>query len=203
MTSLPAVVETTPVSDDLATDVIVDRFLTRVAALTPAQWGTLDAIGQRFQGGDPIARWTRMRRLLAAFDDVPALRDVLTAVGVVGGLALGAVASVERALAAGTRDRAARRHTWRRLADRAASEATRRRAMESAESPLGARVRWERERLVAIAVAQPRGPGAAMPCLMLALTALRLRRALTPRAFSEMYELVDGVIPSGSIGATA
>ena len=43
----------------------VDRFLARVTRLTPAEWGRLDAIGERNLSGDPIDAWEAHRVGLA------------------------------------------------------------------------------------------------------------------------------------------
>lgn len=200
VTTLPAVIETTPVSNDLATDVVIDRFLARVAALTPAQWGTLDAIGQRAGARDPISRWRHVRRYLGAIPQ-PALRDVAATIGMLGGYAIDAADAVEHTVETllGTGPR--RRERWRALAERARAERVRREAQPVAADtpPLTARVRWELNRLTEIAGAQPRGPGDALWCLGLGLMALRGRVGMTPDGFAEMYELVEPVIPAASL----
>ena len=195
MSNLPTVVETTPVSDDLATDVVIDRFLARVAALTPTQWGILDAIGQRAEARDPVSRWRQIRRHLGV---VPAsvLRDVLAAAMTVGDYVVGLGAEIEGAFASVV---LGRRDARRRLAERVRVERV---ALESAQQDLPAlapRVRWEATRLAEIARAQPRGPGDALRCLSLALLALRFRSKTSPRGFAEMYELVEPVIPAASL----
>jgi hypothetical protein len=205
VTALPAVVETTPVSDDLATDVVVDRYLARVAALTPAQWGTLDAIGQRFQAGDPIARWRRVRRYLAVLERAPVLRDLLTVVGFASGYVADVAdrvsAEIEHALLG--RPRTLKR--WRALAEGAPvdPEAARLPWRDGRRSPRAERMRWEVQRVTEIATAQPRGPGDAASCLLMGLIALRTRREIPTSAFTELYELVEPVIPAATIGAAA
>jgi hypothetical protein len=200
VTTLPAVVETTPVSDDLATDVVVDRFLARVAALTPAQWGTLDAIGQRAGARDPISRWRLTRRHFGAVP-VPVLRDLMATVAMLGDYAIGAGVAVESAIESLVRPHATRRERWRRLAERARTEQTRLSAepVPRDAPPFVARMRWEMARLLEIANAQPRGPGDALRCLVLGVMALRLRSRTTPSGFAEMYELVEPVIPAASL----
>ena len=204
MTALPTVVETSPVSDDLATDMVVDRFLARVAALTPAQWGTLDAIGQRAGAGDPVSRWRRTRRYLGAIES-PTARDVLAIVAAAGGMILDLGATVERTIEQALLGRAERRERWRQVSDRMRVEQARvQRAARAREgSPTATRIAWETARLMEIATAQPRGPGEAASVLAIGLLALRLRRRMTARAFAEMYELVESVIPADAIGATA
>src|SRR5689334_22215372 len=82
MSQLPAIAPVqTPTS---AREARVDRFLARVGALTPRQWGELDAIGQRFEASDPIAWWERSRRLAAFASRAPLLEDVRRVVGFVG-----------------------------------------------------------------------------------------------------------------------
>jgi hypothetical protein len=200
VTALPTVVETSPVSDDLATDMVVDRFLARVAALTPAEWGTLDAIGQRAGAGDPISRWRRARRYLGAIES-PAARDALAVVGAAGGWILDLGATVEQTIEQAFVGRRAQRERWRQLSDRTRAEQARvQRAARAREgSPTASRIAWETARLVEIATAQPRGPGEATSVLAVGLLALRLRPRLTARAFAEMYELVEPVIPAASL----
>lgn len=195
MSAVPAVVETTPVSNDLATDVLVDRFLSRVAALTPAQWGALDAIGQREGARDPVSRWKRARRQLAIVD-APVLRDALAIVGTIGGYAIDAADAVEWALS----DAIWGRGAWRRRASaRLASGAAPAIPLNDDVLP-SARFEWETRRLTEIALRQPRGPGDAAGPLALALVALRMLGRRNVRAFKEMYGSVESVIPAASLG---
>ncbi len=47
-------------------DRLVSRFLDRIAALSPAEWGRLQAIAERQLAGDPVARWRRASRVAAS-----------------------------------------------------------------------------------------------------------------------------------------
>lgn len=161
-----------------ARDARVDRYLARVAALTPRQWGELDAIGQRVEASDPIAWWQRSRRMAALAGRFPGLED---AVSVFGFVAIG-VEDVVRLV----RGRSARGWAIRRPLPASASPETRRFAARF-------------ETLADTAGAQPGGPGAAMHCLTLGLLAVWMRDALTPDGFARLYELVEPVIPSSSL----
>lgn len=180
MTTLPA---TAPVqSPTSARDALADRYLARVAALGPRQWGELDAIGQRFAASDPVSVWHRARTLAAFAGQFPVLEDAMTVVGFVGmgiGDLLGAV---RRGL--GDRSRTAMVQT-RTPMPSASSEARQ----------LGARIATLRD----AALLQPGGPGAAMDVLTLGLVALWIRHLLPAPAFERVYALVDPVIPLASL----
>ncbi|GLC23561.1 hypothetical protein [Roseisolibacter agri] len=154
-------------------DAVVDRWLARVARLGPAEWGRLDAIGQRFVAGDPMSRWQRAARLSAAGAAVPALPALQQALAVVGfGVEL------VRDLTGGTHDGPRRP----RDAPPSADPRTRRRVAQVQSL-------WD------LGHAQPGGGGAAMSCLMLGLAALHARPLLPADAFARLYALVEPVIP--------
>ena len=174
MTTLPV---TAPVqSPTSAREARADRFLARVAALTPRQWGELDAIGQRFEAADPLAWWERSRRLAAFASRIPAAEDVLRVVGFVS-MGIGDLA---RAVTGRGRPR------FPRPALRGATGEVR---------EIGSRL----ESLWDVAATQPGGPGASITCLALGLLALWMRDHLSADGFAELYGLVEPVIPAASV----
>ena len=176
MTTLPA---TAPVqSPTSAREARADRFLARVGALTPRQWGALDAIGQRFEGHDPIAWWERSRRMAAMAGRNPAIEDIVSVVGFV----VNGASDVVRLIRGGPE------RSWRTRTPRAPN------------APPEVRAFLARfETLQDTAAAQTGGPGAAMHCLVVGLIALWMRDTLTPDGFARMYELVEPVIPAASL----
>ena len=157
----------------------VDRFLARVARLTPAEWGRLDAIGERHLSGDPIARWRRSARMTTVVARMPQLARSLAVLGfgtelvrdaLRGDVALARIGEVRRPADAPPHAHAV---TRRMIAD--------------------AQALWD------AAEAQPGGRRSAFPCLVLALVALQLRDRMPAEAFTAWYELVEPVIPAASV----
>ena len=156
----------------------VDRFLARVARLTPAEWGRLDAIGERFLSGDPIARWRRAERLTTVAARVPQLARTLAVLGFGSELVRDAIGGGARADARGAH----------RPADAPPhAHALTRRTISDAQAL------WD------AAEAQAGGRRTAYPCLVLALVALQLRDRMPAEAFTAWYELVEPVIPAASV----
>jgi hypothetical protein len=176
MTTLPTQPPVqTPTS---AREALADRFLARVAALSPREWGELDAIGDRFLASDPIALWRRARHFAALAARVPGIEDLVTVVGFVG---LG-VAEVLWAVGGGRRGR------WlapKRLPPNAPAEAR--------------QLVGRMETLWDVASLQPGGPGPAAECLTVALLALWTRHLVPEEAFARVYSLVEPVIPARSL----
>ena len=155
---------------------LADRFLARVAALTPAEWGRLDAIAQRETAGDPIARWRRIRRVTGLGSEPEWLQAGLAAL-VFGLEMVQSVATLVR----GDRLLPAPRAG----ADHLTAEA---RALDERVRAL-----WD------TAQAQPGGQREATRVLTMALVALWSRALLSPAAFARQYELVEPVIPIRSL----
>jgi hypothetical protein len=161
----------------------VDRFLARVARLTSAEWGRLDAIGERFLSGDPIARWRRAERITMLAARLPQLARTLAVLGFGTELVRDAVG--RDALG---RDALGRLRGVRRPADAPpGAHALARRTIPDAQAL------WD------VAEAQPGGGRSAYACLKLALVALQLRDRLPAEAFTAWYELVEPVIPAASV----
>jgi len=155
-------------------DAVVDRWLARVARLGPAEWGRLDAIGQRFTAGDPMSRWQRAARVSAAGAVLPALEHGLAV--------LGFGVELVHDLLGGARDGP------RRPRDAPPSADPRTRRLVAQAQSL-----WD------LGHAQAGGGGAAMSCLTLALAALYARPLLPPEAFARLYALVEPVIPAADV----
>ena len=157
----------------------VDRFLARVTRLTPAEWGRLDAIGERNLSGDPIARWRRSARVTTLLARMPQFARTLTVLGFGTELVRDALRG-DAALA--------RIERVRRPADPPPhAHALTRRTIADAQAL------WD------TAEAQPGGGRSAYPCLVLAMLALQLRDQMPAEAFSAWYELVEPVIPAASV----
>jgi hypothetical protein len=161
-----------------ARDARVDRYLARVATLSPRDWGELDAIGQRFAANDPLAWWERSRRMAAMAARYPAVEDFVSVVGFV----VNGASDVARLIRGGPE------RTWRARTPRAPNASPEVRAFLA-----------RFETLQDTAASQPGGPGAAMHCLVIGLIALWMRDTLTPDGFARMYELVEPVIPATSL----
>jgi hypothetical protein len=157
----------------------VDRFLARVSRMTAAEWGRLDAIGERHLSGDPIARWRRAERMTTLVARMPQLARTLAVLGF----------GTELVRDALRRDDARTRLGGaRRPADASPhAHALTRRTVADAQAL------WD------AAEAQPGGGRSAYPCLVLALLALQLRDQLSAEAFTAWYELVEPVIPAASV----
>lgn len=158
-------------------DAVVDRWLARVARLGPAEWGRLDAIGQRFTAGDPMSRWQRAERTSALAAALPALERALAVVGFGAEL---------------VRDLTGRsRRGW--------SDARRPRDASPSAHPRVRRLVAQLQTLWDLGEAQPGGAGAAMPCLVLAMVALHARPQLPADAFARLYALVEPVVPAAGV----
>jgi hypothetical protein len=159
----------------------VDRYLDRVAALTPAEWGRLDAVGARLRGNDPLTRWRRARRFAAegsvfAWMEWPAT---------FAHLGFEVVGNVVHALDG---DEAAAR-LLRRLFP----------PDNLPRSPEAERMCAQMLRLREITDAQLGGRGAAMSVLMMGLLALHRGHFRSPDALARIYSLVEPVIPLASL----
>lgn len=151
-------------------DAVIDRWLARVARLGPAEWGRLDAIGQRFAAGDPISRWQRADRVAALAAALPPLVRAMAVVG------FGAELVYD--LLGGPR-----------------SQGRRPRDVAPSAPPGVRRLVAQAQALWDLGEAQPGGAGAAMSCLTIALLALRARPQLPAAAFARLYALVEPVLP--------
>lgn len=156
----------------------VDRFLARVAALGPAQWGRLDAIAQRVFAADPIARWQLAGHVTASAAIPPAVQQTLRSF-VFGMSVLGDVAGLVRP----RRERARRRPPP--LPPSANAEA---RALDA----------WLRS-LLDLHEAQPGATDQTVEVLAFALWALHLRDRVPAATFARLYAPVEAVIPLASV----
>lgn len=178
---------------------LIDAFLARVGALTPAEWGRLDAIGSRISGVTPLALLDRARLDGAAFGLWRLMpRQVAT------GTALAGRAAFWTAVGALTLSNLLLDPTLTG-SRRRAEEAKLRAAQLEARHPELARTREDYRRLQAICAANPRplGEGAiytgAGRALLISLLALECR-VLRPLAeFETLYALVEPVIPLTSL----
>lgn len=168
----------TPVS---AREALVDRFLARLAALSPRQWGELDAIGQRLHASDPITLWATARRLSAFTSKAPAFEDVSTVITFVS-MGLGRLANLGR-----------RRPSRPERPYYATPHA---RSYPDSETRAFAQ---RMDTLTDIQHHQPGGPGDAGACLWVAMSALWQRDHLTPEGFARLYAPVEPVIPFASL----
>lgn len=163
-----------------AREALVDRFLARVAALSPRQWGELDAIGQRFTASDPVAVWERAQLFAAFAGRAPVLEDVLTLVGFVG-------FGVAELFTIG------RRRKFR--VDLPNGRLTRRPDATPETRALLDRI----ETLMDVASHQAGGPRESTLALGLALAALWTRDHMPAAAFARIYALTEPVIPFASL----
>jgi hypothetical protein len=161
-------------------EALADRFLARVAALTPEQWGRLDAIGQRDAAGDPVARWRRARRVAAVAVETPWLESVVTAVALTGEVAMDVAGAL--------------RDAWRPPAPAPSRVALRRQPTPESRA-LGERLETLRD----TARARAGGQGDAGRVLTWGLLALWQRPHVAPETFARQYELVEPVIPIRSL----
>lgn len=158
-----------------AREALADRFLGRVAGLTPEEWGRLDAIAQREHAGDPLARWRHARRFVSG-DVGGALAATVIAglslvVDVAGSVLVAVSPSRARALAAPRARRPLR------------------------DVALDRRLATLRD----TARARAGGEGDATHILIVALVALWERHRLPRETFVRWYELVEPVIPLDSL----
>jgi len=157
-----------------------DAFVARVAALTPAEWGRLDACGDRLSGSSVFARWERARvqgallRIGRQKEGAPA-GDVHVLELVVKTLAWMFGEGDARAV-----------HRMPPLPDSAPPQA-----------------RGLIDRFLAIRDLSARQPGGAEgnapACLHYALLALTYRAMLPPASFNQLYGPVEPVIPFASL----
>jgi hypothetical protein len=180
-----------PVATLDPTEAAIDRFLARVRALTPRQWGELDAVAQRLLAGDLVSRWRAARRATAGADN-PVLRDLLSITEVVIGTAVQAASSVLGARRSGAPGEGGGGSRFAR----ATLSVLRPTGRPSKRSDL--LVRASRE-LTDLAEVQPGGPGDATVCLHQALIAVWRRPMLSSTAFAEMYAPVEPFIPAASL----
>src|SRR5215208_633927 len=159
-------------------DPVTDAFLGRVRALTPAEWGRLDAAGAPLAGGSLLARIERAS--LGAELGLMAVRGISSVLWETfwdePAELVGLVRGVSEEL---SRDRALRRdpeHLAR---------------LRATPNPL--------RELLEIAERQPGGPRAAYQALWYALTAVMLRASLPPHARARLYSYAERVIPYASV----
>jgi hypothetical protein len=156
----------------------VDRYLERVAALSPADWGRLDAAGQQLAASDPMAIWRRARRMSSMELMPPAAEGLMTVFIAVSDL----VGRLVHALGG--------------------SDPARRTFAAHAGKPPNAevdRMFAQIQRLYDIADAQPGGRRDAVHALAEGMLALHTRQARTPKSFRRAYAPVEPVIPAASL----
>jgi hypothetical protein len=155
-----------------------DRYLERVAALSAAEWGRLDAAGQQLAVSDPMAAWRRARRATSVGIVPPAVESVMGVMSAVEDL----VKRVASALGLGS------------VVERIAAA--------DPDGPLdadGERMQAQYRRLTEIASAQPGGARDAIHALSEGLLALHTRHLRTPKSFRRAYAPVEPVIPAASL----
>ena len=197
-------------------DPVLWRFVARVQALTPAEWGKLDALAAPIAGRTPIARARRLRLLTATFRDwwrTPT-RELARAV------ANHPWRSVEFALDIAPEVlrpsylkemRRAWKDAWR---DAATGKCPERPELPpdippEVKAQLDAELAANEARaedsmrasraIFAAAKAQQLGPGAAYWALMFADLALYSRESLTPELRTRLYAYMEPVIPYASL----
>ena len=181
-------------------------FLTRVASLTPAQWGRLDAAAARLKGGGLLTRWTRARRAGAAMGYEPWIRAITTPAAFMGEALLDAGFALRRAYHTAEsigEAKSARQRVEDAL--RQYERMTQQKTERSRPTTTGfdaARVHAHFERLTAVARAQPGHLlGDASDCLFAALYGVLMRPNLMADAFDELYSPVEPTIPAASLDA--
>jgi hypothetical protein len=184
-------------------DARADRFLARVAALTPAEWGRLDAIGAEHVAQDAWGAVSRVRQTAALLDGLPA-GPVLGAV--FGGMtALFLAVDLARVGVAGLLGVPRPAGWMRRPADRPEAPAG---APLSPEAAASRRVTARLQRLHDLAGAQPGGVGPSVAVLGMALVAagapdeagLRAPDGRPKAVLAALYAPVEPVIPFASLG---
>ena len=161
-----------------------ERFLARVAALTPEEWGRLDAVGQRLGGRDVVSRVERaawIGRMIAASLGRPEAAPVAAAFGLVAELAGDVVGLV--------RPRRARRGWPRRL--------PRPEGIRSPEAE--ARFRYF-DRLWAAVPPVGGAPAPALSALGPALVAIFMSTQRSGAAAMQLYAPVEPTIPFATLG---
>jgi hypothetical protein len=155
-----------------------DRYLDRVAALSPAEWGRLDAAGQQLVATDPMAAWRRARRATSTGLVPPAVEGALGVMDAIEEFvkrvaqALGLGGAVERIAPSGT---------------------------DAPRDADAERMRVQFQRLDEIAAAQPGGARDAIHALSEGLLALHTRHLRSPKSFRRAYASVEPVIPAASL----
>lgn len=181
---------------DATAEARAERFLARVAALTPEEWGRLDAIAQRQYAGDLLTRLERVQRTArmsdAAWRQVPRSREAVVVMRSTQLLLV--TTSIVREL----RDWVLRheREPWRwppRMRDGATASPQTQRILAALET-------WT-DRLMTVAAAQPGGLGLATSLLCMALSVLLSGGPELMPLAAEIYEPVEPVIPFASLDA--
>lgn len=185
-------------------EALVEKFLARVEALTPAQWGQLEARGERVSGVSPFAMLDHAK-LDAATWGLRSLFDppVATGIALSSRMALwGTVGLIGATGILGSRrpsaDSAARREEHRRKRDEMFSR-----------SPYAVRLHAWSQRLIQSVLAHPGGPKSMLgvPCASAALRyglfAIIGRPRLTDEIFAAAYSIVEPVIPFASLDRSA
>lgn len=168
-------------------DARAERFLARVAVLTPAQWGQLDAIGARELTPDVIGAIRRARTMTEMFEALPVPGSGRL---VLDGIALLAFAvDLGRAVVDVPRRALGRERTpaWLRRPGSRAGAAT-------LADLTGARL----QRLYDLAAAQPGGVGPSQVLLSMALIAAQTSKSEVD--VRPLYGPVESFIPFASLG---
>jgi hypothetical protein len=173
-----------------------ERFLARVAALTPAEWGRLDAIAQRRSAGDLLTRLERVQRTARMAGGMWP-KETRSREAVVWKRTMQLLAVTFTAVRE-LRD-------WVTLRERKPWQRPPRLSRSAAGSPqsrrmLSAMEEWS-ERLLDLAEAQPGGPGLAACSLYLALSAMLCGGPSTMQLLADFYAPVEPVIPFASLEA--
>jgi hypothetical protein len=202
-----------------AHDPVLWRFVSRVQALTPAEWGKLDALAAPIAGRTPIAGARRLRLLTAMFRDwwrKPA-RELARAVadhpwlGVEFALEIAPdvlrpsfLKEMRRAAKDGWQYAATGKRPERpELPPDLPPEAKAKLEAELAENDARAEdIRRASQAMWSAAKAQPLGPGAAYWALLFAEVAIYSRDSLTPELFARLYAYMEPVIPYASLTTT-
>ncbi len=185
-------------------EALVEKFLARVEALTPAQWGQFDARGERVSGVSPFAMLDHAKLDAATLGlcqlfDLPvatgvALGGRFAAWGAVGVIGLAALLRGRRS----TADLAARREEQHR----------KHREILSRRPHLARSHAWS-QHLIQSVLAHPGGPKSILgvPCASVALRyglfAIIGRPRLSDEVFATAYSIVEPVIPFASLDRSA
>jgi hypothetical protein len=189
-----------------AHDPVLWRFVARVQALTPAEWGRLDALAAPIAARTPVAASRRLRLCTAMFGGwwrEPA-RDMGRAILDDPSRTL----PLALALSAGVALELLRPSTWKDLGNPKRpvvppdlpAEAKAKLEAELAEIDARAEDHQRATRLMwDAAKAQPLGPGAAYWALTFAELAIYSRDSLTPELLARLYAYMEPVIPYASL----
>jgi hypothetical protein len=183
-----------------------ELFLSRVANLTPAEWGRLDAAAARLTGGGLLTRWTRARRVGAAVGYEPWIRAITIPVALLGEALLDTGFAAWRVYR--TAESIGEAKSTRQRLEEAMKQyerMTRQNAARPTPTTNGVdvqRVRAHFDRLTAVAKEQPGYPfGEASDCLFAALYGVLVRPNLMADAFDELYSPVEPTIPAASLNS--